>query len=93
MREANERSMKTAENQMVQIKEAMTAITQQQSAPPTLAQPVIPPPSTWAQPPVRQKSIAPPVEPIPLKIMVNGFGATWRMCIHCKKMYTHATDD
>ena len=45
MQEANKRSMKMAENQMIQMKEAMMAITQQQSVLPILAQPLLPPPT------------------------------------------------
>ena len=45
MREFNERSMKVAENQIIQMKEAMMAITKQQSARPILAQLVLLPPT------------------------------------------------
>ena len=69
------------------------AITQLQSASPTLAQPVLPPPISWEQPPARQQYIAPPVKPIPADTWVNGFGATQHVCIHCKKMCTYAADD
>ena len=78
---------------MIQIKEAMMPMAQQQSEPPTLAQPVLPPPPVWAQTPVRQQYIAPPVKPIPLETMVDGFGTTWHVCIHCKKICMYAADD
>ena len=57
MQKANERAMQMAENQMVQMKEAMVAITQRQGAP-MMKQPVLPPPTS------RQQYIAPPVKPI-----------------------------
>ena len=78
---------------MIQMKEAMMAITQQQSAPPILTQPVLPPPTVWEQPPAMQHYIAPPVKQIPADTWVDGFGATLHVCMHCKKMCTYAADD
>ena len=78
---------------MIQTKEAMMAITQRQSAPPTLAQPVDPPPPTWATPPVRHQYIAPPVKPIPCEQILDGWSNKWQICTHCRRMGTHADDD
>ena len=76
---------------MEQMEEAMMVITQRQGAP-TLAQPVLPTPTEWI-PPARQQYIAPLVEPIPCKQMVDGFGNKWQVCTYCKRMGTHANDD
>ena len=91
MQAANERSMKMAENQMKQMKEAMMAIIQWKSAP-TLAHPVHPPPTVWT-PPAREQYITPPVNPIPYEQMVDESGVTWHVYKHCKGMCTHAEDD
>ena len=75
-----------AENQMIQMKEAMMAITQRQGAP-TMEQPVPPAPLS------RQQYIAPPVKPTLYEQIVDGRGQTWRICSVCKRMGTHLPED
>ena len=93
MREANECLMKMAENHMIQMKEAMMAITQQQSASPILVQLILPHPPAWTPPPVRQQYIASPVKPIPSEQIVDGWGNKWRVYTHCKRMGMHDNED
>ena len=77
--------MKMAENQMVQMKEVMMAITQRQGIP-TMEQPVPQPPLS------RQQYIAPPVKPV-LCEQIDGTCQIWRIYSVCKKMGTHLPED